>query len=87
MDSSGVGFVGSGPTDNRPKRNDRRLVGVIPSGIQSLIQGLNIFNVGAILAQPVHALDVPTIGLVALKNVLAECDIGIAFDRDAVVVP
>ena len=87
MDSSGVGFFGRGPSDNCPKRNDRGLVGVITSGIQSLIQGMNIFNVGAILAQPVHALHVPSVGLVAFKNILAESDISVAFDRDAVVVP
>ena len=86
MDPAGVLLLRSRPADDGPQRNDGGTVGDLLSFIQCMIQGLDVFDVGAIILEPVNALDMPAVGFVARQNVLVKRDICVVFNRDVVVI-
>jgi hypothetical protein len=74
------------PGDDRPQADERRAVGDGLRGLDRGVEGVHVLRVVAALG-PVHELHVPAVGLVPLQDVLGERDLGVALDRDVVVVP
>ena len=87
MDTAGVLLAGGRPADDGAQRDERGLLGLGLGGVEGVVQGGGVFLVRSILAEPVDALDVPAVGLVAGQDVLVEGDRGVVFDGDVVVVP
>ncbi len=87
MNASCVLLAGGRPADDGAQRDDRGLRGLGLGVLKSLIQSGGVFLIGAVLAQPVHALNVPAVGFVARQDVFVEGDRGVIFDRDVVIVP
>ena len=79
MNLAGVLFVGSGPTDDGTKNDERRLVGRGLSFIYRSVESFDVFNVFAGLL-PVDHLYVPVVCLVALLHVFSEGDVRVVFD-------
>ena len=87
VDAAGVLLAGGRPTDDGAQRDERGLRGLGLRGVEGIVQGGGVLLVGAVLAEPVDALDVPAVGLVAGEDVLGEGDRGVVLDGDVVVVP
>src|SRR5690606_24593886 len=84
----GAGALGGGrgPGDDRTQDDHARLVGDGAGGVQGGPQRLEVLDVVLAVVGPVDGLDVPAVGLVPLRDVLGEGDVGVALDRDPVVV-
>ena len=76
-----------GPRDERAQADERRAVGVGLGGLDRGVQGVDVLAVAVRAAGPVDELHVPAVRLVAREDVLGERDLGVALDRDVVVVP
>jgi hypothetical protein len=85
MDLAGILLAGGGPPDDRLQDDERRLVALALGGLDGRVQLGDVFDVLAGLL-PVDGLDVPAVGLVALRDVLGEGDVGVVLDRDLVGV-
>ena len=81
----GVLRVRRWPRDDRAQRDEGRLGGVLPCGLESVVQRPHVLVVtlGCPPAQPLH---VPPVGLVPCCDVLGLGDVGVVLDRDVVVV-
>ena len=87
MNAAGVLLTGGGPANDGAQRDERGFRGLGLGGLKSLIQSGGVLLVGPIFAEPVDALNVPAVGLVAGQDVLVESNGGVVLDRDVVVVP
>ncbi len=87
VNTAGVLLAGGRPADDGAQRDERGLPGLGLGGFEGVVQCGGVLLVGAILAEPVDALDVPAVGLVAGQDVLGESDRRVVFDGDVVVVP
>ena len=87
VDTAGVLLAGGRPTDDGAQCDERRLLRLGLGGVEGIVQGSGVLLVGAVLAEPVDALDVPAVGLVAGQDVFVEGDRGVVLDGDVVVVP
>ena len=76
---AGVLGVRGRPGDDRPDRDDAGPVGRVAGGHESLVQRLHVVDV-------LDALGVPAVGGVPAEHVLRQGDLGVALDRDVVVV-
>lgn len=85
MDTAGVLLVGCGPTNDGAQLNDRGLIGDLLGCGDGIVESLDVFLVFS-TGSPVYAGGIPTVGLVALKNILGEGNIGVIFNRDVVAV-
>ncbi|MCY1229237.1 hypothetical protein D9M72_415950 [compost metagenome] len=85
MDLAGVLLLRGRVADDGAQRHDRGLGGLRLRGDQGGVQFLHVFLVFAGLG-PVHTLDVPAVGLVALEDVLGESDVGVVLNGDVVLV-
>ena len=72
MNAAGVLLTGGGPANDGAQRDERGLRGLGLGGLKSLIQSGGVLLVGSVLAEPVDALNVPAVGLVAGQDVLVE---------------
>ncbi len=79
MHAAGVHLGGRRVADDRADRDERRLVGDGPGGLDGL------FDADDVLAA-LDLLDVPAVGAVAGRDVLGQRDVGVVLDRDLVVV-
>ena len=87
VNTAGVLLAGGRPADDGAQRDERGLPRLGLGGVEGVVQGCRVLLVGAILAEPVDALDVPAVGLVAGQDILVESDRRVVFDGDVVVVP
>ncbi len=78
-------FFGRRPADDRLQDDDRRLVGLGLRRLDGRVQLGDVLDVLAGLL-PVDGLHVPAVGLVALRDVFGEGDVGVVLDRDLVGV-
>jgi hypothetical protein len=85
VDLAAVLLAGRGPADDRLQDDERRLVGLALGGLDRGVQLGDVLDVLAGLL-PVDRLDLPAVGLVALRDVLGEGDVGVVLDRDLVRV-
>ena len=83
---AGVLLGGGGVADDGAQLNEGGLVGDSLCTLNSGVQFCDILNVVA-GAGPVHALNIPTVGLVALCYVLGEGNVGVFLNGDVVAVP
>ena len=86
MYCAGVLLGGGGVADDGAQLNEGRLVGDSLRALNSGVQFCDVLNVVA-GAGPVHALNIPTVGLVALCYVLGEGNVGVFLNGDVVAVP
>ena len=87
VDATGVLLAGGRPAEDGAQRDERGLLGLGLGGVEGVVQGSGVLLVGAVFAEPVDALDVPAVGLVAGQDILVEGDGGVVLDGDVVVVP
>ena len=87
VDATGVLLAGGRPANDGAQRDERGLLCFGLGGVECVVQGRRVLLVGAVLAEPVDALDVPAVGLVAGQDILGEGDRGVVLDGDVVVVP
>ena len=87
MDATGVLLAGGRPANDGAQRDERGLLCFGLGGLECVVQSRRVLLVGAVLAEPVDALDVPAVGLVAGQDILGEGDRGVVLDGDVVVVP
>ena len=78
--------VGRGPGDDRAQHDQAGLVGDLVGLLERLPDRVDVLGVLVSVVGPVDGLDVPAVGLVALADVLAEGDVGVALDGDPVGV-
>jgi hypothetical protein len=78
--------LGSGPADDCPETDEAGPVGHRPGDVQRLSKCGDVLGVRTVLVRPVDLLDVPPVGGVAGDGVLAERDVGVVFDGDAIAV-
>ncbi len=74
------------PTDDGLEVDQRRLVGDLLGGHDRVVELLDVLGVVRPTRGPVNLTHVPAIGLVALRDILAEGDLGVTLDGDLVVV-
>ena len=74
------------PADDRGQLDEGRLVSDCLGRLDGVVEGLDVLLVGGHAVGPVDVLDVPAVGLIARGDVLGERDLGLALDRDPVVV-
>ena len=79
MGRGGVVFVRRAVADHAVDHDQGRRAGIALEGRQRIAQGAQVVGVG-------HVHGVPAIGLEARDHVLAEGQLGVAFDADGVVV-
>ena len=79
MDAAGVHLGRRRIADDRPHRDERRLVGDSACGLDGF------FYSGDVLAA-LDLLHVPPVGAVARRNILGQRDIRVVFDRDLILV-
>ena len=86
MHCAGVLLVRCGVADDGAQLNEGGLVG---DSLRTLNSGVQFGDILDVLAGtgPIHALNVPTVGLVALGHVLGEGDVGVFLNGDVVAVP
>ena len=77
---------GARPRDDRAQIDDRGLIGHGLGRLDRGVQGVDVLPI-LTTAGPVHPLGVPPVGGVAGEDVLGEGDVGVALNRDVVVVP
>jgi hypothetical protein len=82
---AGVLRLGRGPGDDGAQPDDRRAPGLVLGGDDRPVQRLDVFDV-AVRRGELDRLGVPAVRLVAPQHVLGEGDLGVALDRDVVVV-
>ena len=82
-----VGLARRGPRDERAQADERRAVGDGLGRLDRGVQRVDVLAVPVRAAGPVDELHVPAVRLVARDDVLGERDLGVALDRDVVVVP
>ena len=89
---AGVLLGRRGPRDDRLEDDEGRLVGDLLAGLDRREQLVDVLDVAVAalvvggVAAPVDGVDVPAVGLVALRDVLGERDVGVVLDRDVVLV-
>ena len=86
MHGAGVLLVRCGVADDGAQLNEGGLVG---DGLGALDSGVELSDVLNIVAGagPVHALNIPAVGLVTLGHVLSESDVSVFLNGDVVTVP
>ena len=83
---AGVLLVRCGVADDGAQLDER---GLVRDGLGALDGGVQLGDILDVVAGagPIHALNVPTVGLVALGHVLGEGDVGVFLNGDVVAVP
>ena len=79
-------FGGCRVADDGAQLNEGGLVGDSLGTLNSGVQFCDVLNV-VTSSGPVHALNIPTVGLVALCHVLGEGNVGVFLNGDVVAVP
>src|SRR5690606_13499985 len=87
VDRPRVLLVRGRPADDGAQPDERGTFRLRLGGPDRVVRRRHVFVVGAVLADPLDLLDVPAVGGVAGDDVFGECDLGVVFDGDAVVVP
>ena len=86
MGLAGVLGVRGGPRDDRAEDDDAGLVGDPLGRPDRLVERGDVLLVTRAVVGPVDDLDVPAVGLVALRDILGQRDVGVVLDRDLVLV-
>ena len=85
VDAARVLLARARPADDRLQDDERRLVGLALRRLDRRVELGDVLDVVAGLL-PVDGLHVPVVGLVALRDVFRERDVGVVLDRDLVRV-
>jgi hypothetical protein len=85
VDLAGVLLLRCRVADDGAQGDDGGLGGFSLGGDERGVELLHVFLVFARLG-PVHTLDVPAVGLVALQDILGEGDVGVVLDGDVVLI-
>ena len=83
---AGVLGLRCGPRDDRLQRDEGRPLGLGLRGEQRGVEALDVLLVVGSAVRPVDALHVPAVRLVPRGDVLGQRDVGVALDRDLVLV-
>ena len=78
--------VRGGPGDDGRQADERRTV-VFLGSFHGEVEGVEVFDVGAVFLDPGDVLSVPAVCGVARFDVFCERNRGVVFNRDAVVIP